>query len=258
MTLPQGPWPGRFVWHDLVTTDAAKAEAFYTALLGWQVQEVPMLGFTYRMIQCGPGPIGGIVQKPGIPVSHWMPHLAVTDVDGAAARVSALGGSVCVPPTDIPMTGRYAVIGDPAGAYLSLYEGLEGSTGADPDAAIPGRICWNETYSTDPRASQAFYSALVGWRAEVKDMGPAGHYHVQMLGDRQAGGLMKHPAPGASSCWVVYFFVTDLEASTAKAKALGASAMMECMPIPGVGRFSMLTDPTGAGFALFQPAGAPC
>ncbi len=254
MTAPQGPWPGRFVWHDLMTTDAARAEAFYSALFGWQITAVPMQGFTYRMIHCGPGPIGGIVQEAAIPVSHWMPYLAVEDVDAAAARVTELGGIVCVPPTDIPMTGRFSVVGDPAGAYLSLYKGGEGAAGANPDDAIPGRICWNETYSTDPAAAQAFYTALVGWRHEVKDMGPAGHYHVQMLGDKQAGGLMRHPMPGLPSCWVVYFFVEDLEASTAKAKELGAAALMECLPIPEVGRFSMLTDPTGALFALFQPA----
>ena len=70
---------------------------------------------------------------------------------------------------------------------------------------------------------------------------------------------MKNPMPpGSPSCWVVYFFVQDLIASTGKAKQLGAMAMMENMPIPGVGSFSMLMDPTGAAFALFQTSGAPC
>lgn len=80
---------------------------------------------------------------------------------------------------------------------------------------------------------------------------------VQMQGDKQAGGLMKHPMPGAPSCWVVYFLVDDLAAATAKAKQLGANAMMEDVPIPEVGAFSMLTDPAGAMFALFQANAQP-
>jgi predicted enzyme related to lactoylglutathione lyase len=260
MSQSQGPWPGRFVWHDLMTKDAAKAQAFYTSLFDWQINEVPMQGFTYRMILCGPGAIGGIVEEQGIPMAHWMPYVGVNDVDATAAKIQELGGSVCVPPTDIPQTGRFAVVSDPQGAYFSIYKGLPDSPGFDPDLPVPGRICWNETYSTDDEAGQKFYSAVFGWRGEPKDMGPAGIYRVQMLGDKQVGGMMKHPMPGMPSCWVCYFFVNDLTASTAKAKELGATAMMEGIPIPEVGSFSMLTDPTGAMFALFMmaPGTGPC
>ena len=101
MTTSTGPWPGRFVWHDLMATDAEGSLAFYGKLFDWRVEAVPMMGTTYHMIHCGPGPIGGVMQEKNIPVSHWMPYLAVDDVDRAAAKVAQLGGSVCVPPTDI-------------------------------------------------------------------------------------------------------------------------------------------------------------
>ncbi|MBL8695147.1 MAG: VOC family protein [Planctomycetes bacterium] len=252
MTTPQGPWPGRFVWHDLMTTDAAKAQKFYTALFDWQIQELDMGGCKYRMIMAGPGPIGGIVEEKNIPVSHWMPYVAVDDVDAAAAKVTKLGGSVCVPPTDIPGTGRFSVVGDPTGGYLSLYKGNPDSAGADPDQAIPGRVCWNELLTTDELAAQKFYSALLGWKEQAKDMGPMGTYHVQLLGDKQAGGIMKHPQPGVPSAWLAYFFVTDLRHSTDRAKSLGAAIFVDSMAIPGVGSFSLLQDPTGAHVALFS------
>ena len=248
-----GPWPGRFVWHDLMTTDAVKAQQFYCSMFDWQIQEVPMQGFTYRMIMAGPGPIGGIVEEKNLPMPHWMPYVAVGDVDQAAAKVQQLEGSVCVPPTDIPGTGRFAVVGDPQGAYLSLYKGLPEAAGFDPDLPVPGRICWNELLTSDDQAAQRFYSAMFGWRDEPKDMGPMGTYHVQMLGDKQAGGMMKNPQNGAPSCWLAYFFTMDLAGSTQKAKQLGARSMMENTPIPGVGSFSLLLDPVGAAFALFQP-----
>ena len=250
----QGPWPGRFVWHDLMTTDAAKAVPFYTSLFDWQINEVPMPQGTYRMIVCGPGPIGGIVEEKNIPMSHWMPYVGVDDVDRSAAKCTALGGSVVVPPSDIPETGRFAVIGDPQGAYLSIYKGLPESQGFDPDLPVPGRICWNEVLSTDDAAAQRFYSGMFGWSDEPKDLGPMGTYHVQMLGKAQAGGIMKNPMNGAPSAWLCYFFVEDLTTATDKAKQLGATALMENQPIPEVGAFSMLIDPSGACFALFEAA----
>lgn len=256
MQPQHGPWPGRFVWHDLMTTDGKRAEEFYGALFDWRIEGVPMQGFTYRMIHCGPGPVGGIVEEKNIPSSHWMPYLAVEDVDAAAQRIPALGGSVCVPPTDIPRTGRFAVVGDPTGAFFSIYRGLAESPGFDPDLPVAGRICWNECYSTDDEAAQRFYSALAGWTMEAKDLGPAGTYRIQKKGDKQAGGIMQHPMPGTPSCWIVYFLVEDLGHSTSRARQLGATVMMENVPIPDVGSFSMLTDPVGAMFALFQPAAA--
>ena len=258
MTASQGPWPGRFVWHDLMTTDAAKSQAFYTALFGWQIKEAPMPGLTYRMIVAGPGPIGGIVEEKTIPPSHWMPYAAVDNVDAAAAQVRSLGGSVCVPPSDIPETGRFAVVGDPQGAYLSLYTGLPTSLGFDPDLPVPGRVCWNELLTSDAAAAQRFYSGLFGWRDEPKDIGPMGTYHVQLLGDKQAGGIMKNPHHGSPSAWLAYFFVEDLKAATAKAKQAGATALLEDQPIPQVGSFALLADPVGAVFALFETSGTPC
>ena len=44
-TAPAGATPavaahvGRFVWHDLVTRDAAACQKFYGALLGWDFKE---------------------------------------------------------------------------------------------------------------------------------------------------------------------------------------------------------------------------
>jgi uncharacterized protein len=249
------PWIHRFVWHDLMTTDAARSQAFYTALFDWQIESMPMMGSVYRMILCGPGPIGGIVEEKAIPVSHWMAYVAVKDVDASAARCKELGGSVCVPPTDIPNVGRFAVCGDPQGAYFTLFNGLPDSAGADPDAFVPGRVCWNELLTSDDAAAQAFYTALFGWKPETKDMGPMGLYRVQTIDGKQAGGMMKSPQPGMPPCWCVYFATLDLAASTAKAKELGAQPICEDMPIEGVGTFSFLTDPVGAGFALFQPKG---
>ena len=251
MTHSQGPWPGRFVWHDLMTTDAEKSAAFYAALFGWDIEARDVMGHTYREIHAGPGPIGGVIEEKNIPASHWMPYVAVSDVDATAEKITAHGGSVCVPPTDIPGTGRFCVVGDPQGAYFSIYRGDEGKHGAEPDLLVHGRPCWNEALVADDDAAQAFYTAVFGWQDLPKDLGPMGTYHRQMLGDAQVGGLMKNPMNGAPSCWLVYFHAADLAATTQKAKDLGATALVENEAVPDIGSFSMLQDPMGAVFALF-------
>lgn len=246
------PWNGRFVWHDLMTKDGKKAADFYSALFGWQIEERDMQGCTYRMIIAGPGPIGGIVEEQNIPAAHWMPYIATPDVDKSAAQCKELGGTVCVGPMDIPNTGRFAVVGDPSGGYFSLFRGLPGSQGFDPDQPVAGRVCWNELLTTDFAAAQSFYSAMFGWTVDAKDMGEMGTYNCQVLGDKQAAGMMKHPQPGAPSMWLAYFLVPNLAQATEKAKSLQATPMMENVPIPEVGAFSMFVDPTGAVFALFE------
>lgn len=236
-----------------MTTDAEKAQAFYSALLGWDIQPMPMGEFTYRMILAGPGPIGGIVEEKAIPASHWMPYCSVPDVDRAAERAKALGGSVCVPPTDIPSTGRFAVIGDPQGAYFSLYTGLPESQGFDPDQPVPGRVVWNELMTSDDAAAEAFYAGLFGWQPQHMQMAALGTYRCQMVGDKGAGAIMRSPMPKMPPWWCAYFFAPDLAERTARAKALGAVALQENVPIEGGhGHFSLLKDPTGAHFGLYK------
>jgi len=55
-----------------------------------------------------------------MPPPHWITYIAVDDVDELVTKVWELGGSICVPPTNIPNTGRFAVINDPTGATFSL------------------------------------------------------------------------------------------------------------------------------------------
>jgi predicted enzyme related to lactoylglutathione lyase len=63
---------------------------------------------------------------------------------------------------------------------------------------------------------------------------------------------MKNPEPDAPSQWLPYVLVDDVEALTEKAESLGAAICKEVTEIPGFGRFSVITDPTGASLVLWQ------
>ena len=114
---------GTFCWTELASKDLGAAKKFYTQLLGWQLQESTAAGMAYNEIVVDGEHIGGMYQmtaEDGDAPSHWMAYVAVDDVDSKAKQTEALGGKVCVPPTDIPNVGRFCIITDPAGATLSL------------------------------------------------------------------------------------------------------------------------------------------
>ena len=114
---------GAFSWSELMTKDAGKATEFYGQLLGWTFEKMDMPQGPYHVIKVGDTSVGGIMGPvPGAPPMPpaWGCYVTVSDVDAAAARVGALGGSVLVPPMDIPGVGRFTVIQDPQGAMLNL------------------------------------------------------------------------------------------------------------------------------------------
>ena len=118
------PVNGDFCWNELATTDAEAAKKFYGELFGWQYKAGDVGGAAYNEIMVAGRPAGGIHQMGaefgGEMPPHWMPYVAVDDVDAAARRAEELGGDVCVPPTDIPTVGRFSVINDPTGAAISI------------------------------------------------------------------------------------------------------------------------------------------
>ncbi len=111
-----------------------------------------------------------------------------------------------------------------------------------------------ELNTTDAEKAKAFYGKLFSWELEDMPMGPSMTYTMIKPGEGPGGGLLKHPAPGAPSSWLVYIAVDDVKAATAKAKSLGAQVMKDVTEVPGMGWFSILSDPTGAAFALWQNA----
>jgi predicted enzyme related to lactoylglutathione lyase len=109
-------------WHELISTDKAEAGAFYAALLSWQMES--FLGaMDYTIFKQEEKSVAGLMQRTeemGEVPSHWMIYFAVEDCDASAEKAARLGGEVCVPPTDIPQVGRFAVLADPGGAMFAV------------------------------------------------------------------------------------------------------------------------------------------
>ena len=110
-----------------------------------------------------------------------------------------------------------------------------------------------ELNTTDVSKAKTFYGALFNWTLE-DIQSPGGGYTMIKVGEGTGGGIMKHPVPGAPSAWLAYVLVDDIAASTKKAKSLGANVMKDVTEVMGMGSFSVIIDPTGAAFALWQPS----
>jgi hypothetical protein len=239
-----------FCWYELRTTDLNAARAFYADVAGWQSSAQPGL------FHVGKHPVGGLLDLPeraralGAP-AHWLGHIAVTDVDASAARLTALGAQVLGPVQQAAKGGRVAVLRDPQGAVVAL-----SSRG---DVGSREGIAWHELHTTDHEKAWSTYADLFGWQAtEALDLGPGlGHYQMfsWASGDRNVGGMVSSArAPHIHTHWLFYLTVADLDASLAKARSLGGVVLNGPTQVRGGHRIAQLEDPQGAAFGLYQYA----
>ncbi|MBT8337423.1 MAG: VOC family protein, partial [Gemmatimonadetes bacterium] len=179
-------------------------------------------------------------------------YILVDDVDAVAERVERYGGVVRLDPMDVVDSGRMAMIQDPSGGSVALWQA--GTHRGAERFNDPGCMTWNELMTRDPLAARAFYSALLGWTFEEADLGPRGTYHLCRIGDRPNGGIMAFPSEVPADVppyWNVYFAVEDVSDSCAKAESLGATVVVPPTTIP-MGTFALVADPRGAHFTLWR------
>jgi predicted enzyme related to lactoylglutathione lyase len=109
-----------------------------------------------------------------------------------------------------------------------------------------------ELNTTDLNKARSFYQSVFDWKLEEMPM-PGGPPYVMIgVGEGTGGGMMTHPMPGQPSVWIPYVDVPDAAAATAKARSLGANIIRDVSEIPNMGWFSIIMDPTGAVFGIWQ------
>ena len=249
--------PGTFSWADLSTTDPEAAKQFYGDLFGWQFEDMPVTdgGGTYTMASKNGSTVAALsAQQPqeremGIP-PHWNNYVTVEEADAAAKNAGELGGTVLAEPFDVMDVGRMAVIQDPSGGVLCVWEPRRhiGATRVNE----PGCLCWNDLTTKDPDAAERFYGGLFGWRTEKLDTDQI-DYRVIFNGERSNGGILKPPQDlgDIPPFWTPYFAVESVDDAIDKGRSTGADVMAGPMDVPN-GRFAVLRDPGQAVFAVFE------
>lgn len=247
-------------WFELSSTEPEKSFAFYNGLFGWTRMDMDMgaMGM-YSFLLNANGCIGAFCgmqaeQKTEGISSYWGVYFAVHDCNEATQRASELGGTVIMTPFDVGENGRMSVVSDPTGAVFCLWQpkGGGGNFVMFEDHAMG----WVELATHDTTSARDFYASLLGWTyAESPIPIPdSGNYIEISVGDTRYGGILPMNAEWGDipPHWAVYVMVPDVDACCAKAKQLGGSNPLPAFDAPGVGRISMVTDPTGANCYVIQ------
>jgi predicted enzyme related to lactoylglutathione lyase len=123
------------------------------------------------------------------------------------------------------------------------------------DVPKPGEICWRELATKDLPTALEFYSKLFGWKLEQTKVTEMEYKEIQMDGVAY-GGMMAidenwGPEPPPSH-WNTYVAVANADETAEKITANGGSVKVPPFDAPGVGRMAMVSDPSGAPFAIIQ------
>ncbi len=242
---------------ELLTTDLERAGRFYSSLLGWSTARGQI---DPRYLECSTaaGAVAGILEK--VPDDEpmadvWTVYLRTTNLEQSLLAAENAGAEVVVPATVSGDLGRLAGVIGPAGAYVGLWEPgtFEGTEGI----GTPGSLAWGELWTRAFDAAMTFYDQAFDWPVVLHEDGTHrpryathGAGHDAAVGILDAADLL---GPHDPSHWVVYFAVSDLDASRARVSELGGTVIGE--PIDTmVGRAAVCRDDQGASFRLAEYA----
>jgi uncharacterized protein len=234
-------------WIELSTSDPDRSRAFYGELLGWTSEQMgDDYGSYINFAKDGERIAGAMANDPasGQP-DGWLTYLASADAKATVDAAQAAGGQVVVDAMDVMEMGTMAVVIDPGGAGIGIWQ-----PGTHPGFLVlaePGAPAWFELHTGAYDASVDFYRKVFGWNTQTASDTNDFRYTTLDEGDDAKAGIMDQP--DVPPHWAVYFAVADTDAAVAKAVGLGAAVVTEAQDTP-YGRLAELTDPTGATFRL--------
>lgn len=260
-------------WVEILQPDPQAALSFYGPLFGWEFAEPGSLPgdepgqyFVARVRGRDVAGIGTLPHRRDPAAPMWMTHIRVDDADEAVERARSAGGSLRDGPHDALPAGRFAVVADPAGALVTIWEAIarEGAQLVNESQA------WalSTLRTTDPGGSKAFYGSMLGWQPEEFGA-PATHVTLWRL-PGYVGGVPEQTAPldtvgimtpipdyGPSGAhWSVDFWVDDVHATADHAADLGGRVIVPAYEAPGFKR-AVLADPHGAMFSVTKQIASP-
>jgi predicted enzyme related to lactoylglutathione lyase len=112
---------------ELSAQDPAAASKFYKDAFGWEIDASPIdEKYTYYQFKAEGGPAGGFNQVNNeYPAGQVIPYIVTDDIDASLAKVTAAGGKVVLPKSEIPHVGWFAHFADPTGNRIGLYTRMQ-------------------------------------------------------------------------------------------------------------------------------------
>ncbi len=233
-------YPGRIVWHDLLTSDLRVAGDFYEKLFGWQIDYME-----YSAIARNNGKrVAGILELPKKDDNlraMWIPSVSVLNVDRTLGLVEDNGGKVLRGPIDMDKRGRAALVRDFQGSDFVLLT----AKGGDPiqTEAKVGDWLWDEIWTDNPVKTKDYYIAVLGYDSVVpaKD-----DYSVFMKDEQWIAGIRHLPQDTEELIWIPVVRVSDPESVAMQVESLGGNVVITPDQAPSEGSTALISDPTGA------------
>jgi uncharacterized protein len=242
-------------WVDLTTSDIARSRDFYCSLFGWTAEDpAPEFGGYFNFRRNGVRIAGCMSSQDGASTPDaWSVYLTTDDARQTVDKAAAGGAQVYVPPMDVADLGTMAVLGDPGGAGIGLWQpGEHRGFGVTAEAGAPS---WFELLTRDYDGAVDFYRNVFRWSTDVISDTPEFRYTTLKNGDEMLAGIMDASGflpDGVPAHWSVYFGVDDTDAALARVVELGGSIVRPAEDTP-YGRLAEAADPTGAHFKLVAP-----
>lgn len=258
MTNRAGAPLGAPCWVDLWTSDVARARRFYAELFGWEALEPsPEHAGYFMFTRQGVPAAGGMGDMGAMRADNtWKPFLATDDIERTLKAAAEHGATVHAPAMAVDDLGSQAVIGDPSGAVMGIWQpaSFPGFTVINE----PGAVLFVSINVHDYRAQIAFYRQVFGWEPDEEEVD--GHHYAGFMDPETGrplagiGDEVEKLEPGEAPAWTISWQCDDIEAAVARVHSLGGTAISG-PDHGGLGRSARVADATGARFSLCQPSG---
>lgn len=231
---------GAFSWVGLLSGDTERAGRFYGEQFGWK-EDAHARGYCLMRLYGEPVALMYEIadwQRELGAGTNWATFVSVDDIDATVARAVELGGGLAIAPYDAHGAARVAVVTDPLGARLSLWQSL---VELAPWRGRVGTCCWNELATDDVDAAGEFYTGLFGWELHRE---PNGYRIVSNRGVPQ-GGIRALGARGRPH-WLPYFRVGSVDDALERCAETGGQVAEP----PCDGPVAVVRDREGATFGV--------
>ena len=241
---------GKFIWFDLFTNDLPAASRFYEALFDWSFENTASGNERVKTIRHGGILVGNAIQIPPEKEkrsSGWLSFMSVVDVDRAVGLVEENGGSVYIPPKDVPHRGRASIVHGPDGAPFAL---LAASGGDPSDGPLkPNYWLGSELWTNDVDGAVKFLGVLAGYEKKEMKIEDGSSYLLLYKDKQPRAGVVKIPWKDVKPNWVPYIGVKNIEAVVKKAQELGGRVLVN-LDEKHEDDVAIIEDPTGAVFGV--------
>ncbi|WP_216591842.1 VOC family protein [Streptomyces brasiliscabiei] len=227
-------------WVDAQLPDVEAGKRFYGELFGWNFKVAPGDGAHEVWAYTDGAPVAALAPKPdGRLPTVWTVHFATPDAFALTARITAAGGQVITPPTQVGTLGTTALATDPENAVFALWQaGAHHGFGRRHE---PGTFAWAELYTRDTQAANSFYAHLFHDALFGPDAAP--DFGRATLTDVFPAEMPPH--------FLVHFGTDDCEAALGTVSRLGGRVQVPPFDT-SYGNVAVVTDNQGASFALLQ------